>query len=152
MRPRRTQISAISAAGQAGATTAEAHALLRKSFVALYGEHDPQRGLSLAEQAAGLTASGASRTLAGLALLHGGGDYLVLHNIACVYARLSQTDAARAVECEDLTIDHLRRAVELWRKGGSGPDELQLIQDESAFHARLRARPEFQQLLRPPAP
>jgi hypothetical protein len=69
---------AISAAGQAGVATAEAHALLRKSFVALYGEHDPQRGLSLAEQAAGLTSSGASRVLAGLALLHVGEAFAML--------------------------------------------------------------------------
>ena len=90
-----------------------------------------------------------ARRQAGLALLHGAGDYLVLHNIACVYARLAQTDAARAAEYEDQTLDHLRRAVELWRRGGSGPDEVQLIQGESAFHAGLRARPEFKQLVRP---
>src|SRR5262249_40220491 len=29
-----------------------------------------------------------------LALLHGSGDYLVLHNSACIYAALSQTDSA----------------------------------------------------------
>jgi hypothetical protein len=69
---------AVSAAGLAGEPTAEAHALLRKSFVALYGEHDPQRGLSLAEQAAGLTSSGASRALAGLTLLHVGEAFAML--------------------------------------------------------------------------
>src|SRR5262249_14160455 len=42
-----------------------------------------------------------ARRQAALALLHGAGDYLVLHNIACVYARLAQTDVARAAEYED---------------------------------------------------
>jgi hypothetical protein len=36
---------AISAASQAGETTAEGHARLRKSYVALYGEQDPRAGL-----------------------------------------------------------------------------------------------------------
>ena len=35
---------AISAANRAGETTAEAYARLRKSYVALYGEHEPQAG------------------------------------------------------------------------------------------------------------
>ena len=68
------------------------------------------------------------------------------------FDRIAQTNAARATEFEDLAIEHLRRALELWRRGSAGPDEVQLIQDEPAFHAGLRARPEFQELLRPLAP
>ena len=94
-----------------------------------------------------------ARVAAGRALLHGGGKYLVIHNIACVYAKLAQTDTARAAEYEDLAVDHLRRAVELWRKvGETGLNEIQLIKDEVAFHPALRARPDFQELLRPQKP
>jgi tetratricopeptide (TPR) repeat protein/tRNA A-37 threonylcarbamoyl transferase component Bud32 len=90
-----------------------------------------------------------ARRQAGQALLHGAGDYLVLHNVACAYARLSQTDTDRAVEYEDLAIDQLRRAVELWQRGGTGPNELKLIEGEPAFPPSLRARPEFKELVRP---
>jgi tetratricopeptide (TPR) repeat protein len=47
----------------------EAHAVLRKSYVALYGVHRPQVGLALATQAARLSAD-VSHTLTGIALLH----------------------------------------------------------------------------------
>jgi Flp pilus assembly protein TadD len=91
-----------------------------------------------------------ARVAAGRALLHGAGDYLVLHNVACVYAKLAQTDGDHAAEYEDLAIENLRRAVELWRRGGTGPDEIKLIENEPTFHPDLRARPEFKQLLTPP--
>ncbi len=60
---------AIAAARQLRDAAAEGHALLRKSFVALYGEQNPYAGLSLAEQTAHTT-RGVSRALTGLALLH----------------------------------------------------------------------------------
>jgi tetratricopeptide (TPR) repeat protein/predicted Ser/Thr protein kinase len=89
-----------------------------------------------------------ARREAGQAILHGGGDYLILHNVACIYAKLAQTDAQRTVEYEDLALDHLRRGVELWRKGGTGPSAVELIQVEPAFAPSLRDRPEFQELLK----
>jgi hypothetical protein len=69
---------AIAAANQAGETTAEAYARLRKSYVALYGEQDPQAGLWLAQEAATLAANGGSHALLGLALLHAGEGYAML--------------------------------------------------------------------------
>jgi tetratricopeptide (TPR) repeat protein len=63
---------AIAAANRAGETTAEAYACLRKSYVALYGEQEPQAGLRLAQQAARLAATAGSHALQGLALLHVG--------------------------------------------------------------------------------
>jgi hypothetical protein len=63
---------AIAAANQAGETTAEAYARLRKSYVALYGEQQARAGLRLAQQAAALVGNGASHALLGLALLHVG--------------------------------------------------------------------------------
>jgi hypothetical protein len=63
---------AIAAANHAGETTAEAYARLRKSYVALYGEQEPQVGLRLAQQAATLADTAGSHALHGLALLHVG--------------------------------------------------------------------------------
>jgi transcriptional regulator with XRE-family HTH domain len=60
---------AIGAARDAGNVAAEGHALLRKSYIALYGERDPQAGLDLTRQTADLTAP-VSHALTGLALLH----------------------------------------------------------------------------------
>jgi tetratricopeptide (TPR) repeat protein len=69
---------AISAANRAGETTAEAYARLRKSYVALYGEQEPQAGLRLAQQAATLADTAGSHALQGLALLHAGEGYAML--------------------------------------------------------------------------
>ena len=69
---------AISAANRAGETTAEAYARLRKSYVALYGEHEPHAGLRLAQEAATLADSAGSHALQGLALLHVAEGYAML--------------------------------------------------------------------------
>jgi hypothetical protein len=60
---------AIGAARRIGDPIAVAHGLLRKGFIALYGECDARTGLALA-QAAADTAAAKSHTLAGLGLLH----------------------------------------------------------------------------------
>jgi len=60
---------AIIAARQVGDLAAEGHALLRKSFVALYGERDPHAGLHLEQRAADTTGR-CSHVLTGLAMLH----------------------------------------------------------------------------------
>jgi tetratricopeptide (TPR) repeat protein len=78
------------------------------------------------------------------ALLNGGGDYLVLHNLACAYAELSRT-GGQAREHQDVAVDLLRRAVELWRRGGAGPDERELIRQDKAFQP-LQAREDFRKL------
>jgi tetratricopeptide (TPR) repeat protein len=69
---------AISAANWAGETTAEAYARLRKSYVALYGEQEPQAGLRLAQEAGTLADTAGSHALQGLALLHVGEGYAML--------------------------------------------------------------------------
>jgi hypothetical protein len=69
---------AIFAANRAGASTAEAYARLRKGYVALYGEQEPQAGLRLAQEAAMLAATAGSHALQGLALLHAGEGYAML--------------------------------------------------------------------------
>ncbi len=60
---------AVEAARQIHDPTAEGLALLRTSFVALYGEKDPQAGLTLAMQTAEVV-KGRSHVLTGLAVLH----------------------------------------------------------------------------------
>ena len=84
---------------------------------------------------------------ADLSLLHGGDDYLVLHNVACIYAALSQTDTAQAAAYQDVAMALLRRAVKLWKKSSTGPNELELIKAEPAF-GPIRGRKDFQDLLR----
>jgi tetratricopeptide (TPR) repeat protein len=69
---------AISAANRVGETTAEAYARLRKSYVALYGEQEPQAGLRLAQEAATLAGTAGSHALQGLALLHVGEGHAML--------------------------------------------------------------------------
>jgi serine/threonine protein kinase/tetratricopeptide (TPR) repeat protein len=94
----------------------------------------------------------AARREATLALVHGGSSYLILHNVACIYAEMARQDRVGAKDHENATLDLLRQAVALWRKGGKGPDEVQLIREEPAFSDLLGARPEFQDLLAvPPA-
>jgi len=58
---------------------AEAHATLRKSYVALYGTRQPAEGLALAGQAC-YVSKGVSHTLTGLALLHVAEAYGMLGN------------------------------------------------------------------------
>ena len=60
---------AAAAARRLQAPSAEGLALLRTSYVALYGEKDPRAGLRLTRQAADAV-TGASDVLAGLAVLH----------------------------------------------------------------------------------
>jgi transcriptional regulator with XRE-family HTH domain len=60
---------AVTAARQIRDPAAEGRALLRKCFVALYGERNPRAGLQLATQTVE-TATGTSQVLTGLAALH----------------------------------------------------------------------------------
>jgi transcriptional regulator with XRE-family HTH domain len=60
---------AVQAAQERGDKAAEGLALLRKSFVALYGWRDPKAGLTMTQRTADATA-GASQVLTGLAMLH----------------------------------------------------------------------------------
>lgn len=60
---------AVGVARQVQDPVTEAHAVLRQSFVALYGRLDPVQGLALADRAASLSRE-RSLVLAGLALLH----------------------------------------------------------------------------------
>lgn len=82
------------------------------------------------------------------ALLHGAGDYFVLHNVACIYAEMSLLDRAKEKECQDVAINILNRAVELWKRDGSGePNELMQIKYEESFRESIRSRADFLKLI-----
>lgn len=82
-----------------------------------------------------------------LALSAAADNYLVLHNVACIFGCLSDQSDERRTTYEDLALLVLNRVLEVARQTPSGPDPLQLISHEPAFPASLRARPEFEQLL-----
>jgi hypothetical protein len=89
-----------------------------------------------------------ARSEADLALLHGGGDYLVLHNAACLYGELSRADDGRVTEHQDLALATFQRAVELWRRDRAGPNEINQIKGEKkSLPKPLIERAEFKQLL-----
>lgn len=82
---------AIAAARRWRGSAAESLALLRKSFVALYGEQDPRAGLRLTTQTAE-TAAGASDVLCGLAVLHAAEAHAMLGRGAECERALSEAD------------------------------------------------------------
>jgi hypothetical protein len=84
---------AIAAANRAGETAAEAYARLRKSYVSLYGEQEPQAGLRLAQEAATLADTAGSHALQGLALLHVGEGYAILGDRRACEAALGAAEA-----------------------------------------------------------
>jgi tetratricopeptide (TPR) repeat protein len=79
-----------------------------------------------------------------LALVQGVDNYLVLHNVACIYAELSNTDDREANQ--EVAVALLRRALNLWKQADKGPSELELMKTEPAFQP-LRDRKDFQELL-----
>jgi transcriptional regulator with XRE-family HTH domain len=70
---------AARAAQERGDKAAEGLALLRKSFVALYGWRDPKQGLVLTHRAVSAS-TGASHVLTGLAVLHTAESHAMLSN------------------------------------------------------------------------
>ena len=90
-----------------------------------------------------------ARQEASAALICGAENQLILHDVACIYGRLSDADPARKTEHENLALVALNRAASLARQNplGLDADEVTLIRSESAFPASLRSRREFQRLL-----
>ena len=74
-------------------------------------------------------------------------DYIILHNVACIYAQLAQSPSGETTLYEDQSIALLKRAIELWKRQGSGLNEIEAIKGEIAFTPSLRARVEFKALL-----
>lgn len=81
------------AAREIGDPVAEGHALLRTSYVALYGERDPVDGLRLCQRTAAV-AGGASHVLGGLADLHAAEAHAMLGDARQCEAALAAADTA----------------------------------------------------------
>jgi transcriptional regulator with XRE-family HTH domain len=98
---------AITAARQLRAPAAEGLALLRTSFVAMYGEKDPNAGLALTMQTAEIT-KGTSEVITGLAVLHAAEAHAMLGQ---------QTDCEQALAQAEVhfgLIDSSDPAIELF--------------------------------------
>ena len=74
--------------------------------------------------------------------------YLVLHNIACIYGRLSEADEQNRTELQHVALDLLKQAVQWATRFGEEQIEMQNIlrEDEQFFGSSLRATEEFLQL------
>ena len=81
-----------------------------------------------------------------LALLHGAENYLILHNVACIYASLSENADHQATDYQDVAMALIQRAVKVWKQGEANPSEIDLIKSEPAFKT-LHGRADFQELI-----
>lgn len=82
--------NAIAAAKEAGESTVEAYAHLRKGYLALYGTNDPCAGLALTQRAA--IASTRSPVVRGLAALHRGEAHAMLGDRGGCEAALGEAE------------------------------------------------------------
>lgn len=85
---------------------------------------------------------------ADLALVHGADEFLVLHNVACIYSTLSEIAGPRAPAYQDVAIAVLKRAIIKWKSAETPLNEIDLIKAEPAFKS-LHGRPDFQKLIAP---
>lgn len=116
-------------------TDAEAHAGLGYALAALKTAEDAKR-----EAAHALVDDFGGREY----------DYLTLHRVACIYAQLSTIAGEPAVAHQDLAIKLLRQAIAIWKRGDTGPDEVELIKQDIArrvFPPAMMQRPDFRDLL-----
>jgi tetratricopeptide (TPR) repeat protein len=75
-------------------------------------------------------------------------DHVVWHNLACVLGKLSEEQPEGREAQQTLAIELLAVALRSARLAGRLPLELRKIEGEEYFGPLLKARPEFQQLLR----
>ena len=83
---------------------------------------------------------------AALALWKGAHEYLLLHNVACIYAELSRVETDQSRQDTDTAMDLLRRAVALCRQGGEDDREIDLIKRDSSLKV-LSNRQDFRDLI-----
>jgi serine/threonine protein kinase/Flp pilus assembly protein TadD len=84
---------------------------------------------------------------ADLALLNGADRYLILHNVACIYATLAQAGDRQSAAHKDAAMAVLRRAVQLWKQGGTETNEIDNILGDPALQI-LKDHPDFPKLVR----
>jgi transcriptional regulator with XRE-family HTH domain len=98
---------AVEAAHEIGDRAKEGLALLRKSFIALYGEKDPKTGLTLTMRTAELT-RGVSNVLVGISMLHAAEAYAMLAQRSdCEQALLAADTYLVRANDADIEIDSL---------------------------------------------
>jgi tetratricopeptide (TPR) repeat protein len=86
-----------------------------------------------------------AQSVAGLALAYGAGNYLVLHNVACIYAELSVSDRQYAELHAAVAIKYIRQELELNPKGVA--DVRKEAEAGGSFYA-LRNREDFIDLVK----
>jgi len=92
-------------------------------------------------------ASGEALLAANRASALGADDYMILHNVACVYAELSRVEKGRQAQHQDAAMDLLRRAVRLCREEeGDGSREIKQIQDDTSLRL-LATRKDYRALV-----
>ncbi|MGC4939305.1 helix-turn-helix transcriptional regulator [Kribbella sp. DT2] len=97
---------AVHAAQQVRDPAAESYAILRKAYVALYGESDPRRGLALATESSEV-ASDYSPSLTGLALLHVAESHAMLGDLrSCEIALTGAERQFDLVGADDVAAAH----------------------------------------------
>jgi transcriptional regulator with XRE-family HTH domain len=97
---------AVHAARQARDPCIESYAVLRKSFVALYGEKDPAKGLVLADEAAEI-AKMCSPSLTGLALLHVAEGHAMSSNVKACEEALGKAEVEfDVVDADDVAAEY----------------------------------------------
>jgi serine/threonine protein kinase/tetratricopeptide (TPR) repeat protein len=92
--------------------------------------------------------SGEAKGEAALALWHGANEYLLLHNVACIYAELSrvETGQGQAQQNGDIAMALLGRAVALCRQVGDGNFEIECIKGDRSLSV-LSGRQDFRELI-----
>jgi transcriptional regulator with XRE-family HTH domain len=109
---------AVIAARQAGDRVAEGRALLRKSFVALYGHKNPHDGLALASHAAQTTGA-VSQVLTGLAVLHTAEAHAMLTDTRACEQEIAQAETHLGQVSDDDPAIDLYSPSQLGRLTGS---------------------------------
>jgi tetratricopeptide (TPR) repeat protein len=141
---------ATAAAQRTGDRVTAAHACLRKSFLALYGQRDAASGLLLAQQAAQM-ASGASHTVSGLALLHAAEAHAMRANSSDCDRALAAADSQLSRIDPNDSAAHLFAGPEFDRLAGSCYLSLGRYQRAqstlAATAARLMDRPKSQAIV-----
>jgi tetratricopeptide (TPR) repeat protein/tRNA A-37 threonylcarbamoyl transferase component Bud32 len=93
----------------------------------------------------------AARALAAAAqaLQEAGDQQLTVHNVAGIFAELSdlERDPDRCRELQDASLKYLRRAVDIWQRDRKGPDEVESIKMDSSFDS-LRKRDKYKELIK----
>jgi tetratricopeptide (TPR) repeat protein len=83
---------------------------------------------------------------ADLAMALGADEFLVLHNVACIYATLADSLGTSGPAYQEVAIAILKRSIAKWKETETPLNEIDLIKAEPAFKS-LQRLPEFRKLI-----